>query len=176
MRAAEAGCKSWRGKTLFAGLRAARKVPFLICNTTPSVVQSIIQRQLSDTLLYVNLPYHTSVAIARTETYCPARVIANAPPSEPVSIDIMGDAEVKTSAWRLVEVGRVVLFTTGPYKNKLATIVEIIDHKRVRFDRDPEDWRHGRFCSRMNRFFSMVQPPSQRPLSHATPLLSPLFL
>ncbi|GAB7342017.1 hypothetical protein MBLNU457_g0306t1 [Dothideomycetes sp. NU457] len=46
----------------------------------------------------------------------------------------MGDAEVKTSAWRLVEVGRVVLFTTGPYKNKLATIVEIIDHKRVLLD------------------------------------------
>ena len=72
------------------------------------------------------------VAIANIERPLSARATANAPPSEPVSIDIMGDAEVKTSQWRLVEVGRVVLFTTGPYVNKLATIVEIIDHKRVR--------------------------------------------
>lgn len=44
----------------------------------------------------------------------------------------MGDAEVKASQWRLVEVGRVVLFAQGPFEGKLATIVEIIDHKRVR--------------------------------------------
>ena len=44
----------------------------------------------------------------------------------------MGDAEVKTSQWRLVEVGRVALFSSGPYAGKLAAIVEIIDHKRVR--------------------------------------------
>ncbi len=43
----------------------------------------------------------------------------------------MGDAEIKASTWRLVEVGRVVLFTGGPFKDRLATIVEIIDHKRV---------------------------------------------
>ncbi|KAF4304514.1 hypothetical protein SLS57_010563 [Botryosphaeria dothidea] len=46
----------------------------------------------------------------------------------------MGDAEVKASQWRLVEVGRVVLFAQGPYEGKLATIVEIIDHKRVLVD------------------------------------------
>ncbi|KAF2135680.1 uncharacterized protein K452DRAFT_293031 [Aplosporella prunicola CBS 121167] len=46
----------------------------------------------------------------------------------------MGDAEVKTSAWRLVEVGRVVLFATGEYEGRLAAIVEIIDHKRVLVD------------------------------------------
>ncbi|KAL1639551.1 hypothetical protein SLS58_007855 [Diplodia intermedia] len=46
----------------------------------------------------------------------------------------MGDAEVKTSQWRLVEVGRVVLFAQGPFEGKLATIVEIIDHKRVLVD------------------------------------------
>ncbi|KAI9716801.1 MAG: hypothetical protein M1812_005141 [Candelaria pacifica] len=46
----------------------------------------------------------------------------------------MGDAEIKASQWRLVEVGRVVLFTGGPFKDRLATIVEIIDHKRVLVD------------------------------------------
>ena len=44
----------------------------------------------------------------------------------------MGDADITTSQWRLVEVGRVVLFSQGPYQGRLATIVEIIDHKRVR--------------------------------------------
>lgn len=43
----------------------------------------------------------------------------------------MGDAEIKTSSWRLVEVGRIVLIHGGPSDGKLATIVEIIDHKRV---------------------------------------------
>ncbi|KAF2722228.1 NAC-domain-containing protein [Polychaeton citri CBS 116435] len=46
----------------------------------------------------------------------------------------MGEATVKASTWRLVEVGRVVLFSEGPYTGKLATIVEIIDHKRVLVD------------------------------------------
>lgn len=47
----------------------------------------------------------------------------------------MGEAEidVKASQWRMVEVGRVVLFNNGPHTGRLATIVEIIDHKRVRF-------------------------------------------
>jgi large subunit ribosomal protein L14e len=44
----------------------------------------------------------------------------------------MGDAEIKASSWRLVEVGRVVLIHGGPSDGKLAAIVEIIDHKRVR--------------------------------------------
>jgi large subunit ribosomal protein L14e len=44
----------------------------------------------------------------------------------------MGDASITTSAWRLVEVGRVVLFNEGVYEGRLAAIVEIIDHKRVR--------------------------------------------
>lgn len=39
--------------------------------------------------------------------------------------------EIKTTSWKLVEVGRVVLIRSGPYTGKLATIVEIIDHKRV---------------------------------------------
>ncbi|RKF71492.1 60S ribosomal protein L14-B [Golovinomyces cichoracearum] len=43
----------------------------------------------------------------------------------------MGDAVIKASAWRLVEVGRVVLIQGGVSDGKLATIVEIIDHKRI---------------------------------------------
>ncbi|KAI9831497.1 MAG: hypothetical protein M1826_003387 [Phylliscum demangeonii] len=46
----------------------------------------------------------------------------------------MGDAEISTSTWKLVEVGRVVLFIHGPHEGKLATIVEIIDHKRALVD------------------------------------------
>ncbi|MCJ1364521.1 hypothetical protein MMC16_003632 [Acarospora aff. strigata] len=46
----------------------------------------------------------------------------------------MADIDIKASQWRLVEVGRVVLFVMGPYTGKLATIVEIIDHKRVLVD------------------------------------------
>lgn len=44
----------------------------------------------------------------------------------------MGDAEIKASTWRLVEVGRIVLIQGGPSDGKLAAVVEIIDHKRVR--------------------------------------------
>ncbi|CAG8977223.1 hypothetical protein HYALB_00007919 [Hymenoscyphus albidus] len=46
----------------------------------------------------------------------------------------MGDAEIKTSTWRLVEVGRICLIHGGPSDGKLATIVEIIDHKRALID------------------------------------------
>lgn len=42
------------------------------------------------------------------------------------------EIEIKASQWRLVEVGRVVLFTHSQYTGRLAVIVEIIDHKRVR--------------------------------------------
>ena len=41
-------------------------------------------------------------------------------------------AEISASNWKNVEVGRVVLLQEGPYAGRLATIVEIIDHKRVR--------------------------------------------
>ena len=44
----------------------------------------------------------------------------------------MSKIEVKVTDWKLVELGRVVLFQSGPYVNRLAAIVEIIDHKRVR--------------------------------------------
>ncbi|KAL8788508.1 MAG: hypothetical protein Q9195_007247 [Heterodermia aff. obscurata] len=46
----------------------------------------------------------------------------------------MAEVDITASKWRLVEVGRVVLFTHGKYKDRLATIVEIIDHKRALVD------------------------------------------
>jgi large subunit ribosomal protein L14e len=49
----------------------------------------------------------------------------------------MAQIDLKSSSWKLVEVGRVVLIRRGPYTGKLATIVEIIDHKRVRLTRIP---------------------------------------
>jgi large subunit ribosomal protein L14e len=41
------------------------------------------------------------------------------------------ETTVKAANWRFVEVGRVVLVSKGPSAGKLATIVEIVDHKRV---------------------------------------------
>ncbi|EEU46952.1 hypothetical protein NCS52_00359400 [Fusarium sp. LHS14.1] len=47
----------------------------------------------------------------------------------------MGDAVIEGSNWRLVEVGRVVVINGDhPFAGRLATIVEIIDHKRVLVD------------------------------------------
>ncbi|KAL1987118.1 hypothetical protein VTN96DRAFT_4724 [Rasamsonia emersonii] len=46
----------------------------------------------------------------------------------------MANIDIKTTSWKLVEVGRVVLIRRGPYTGKLAVIVEIIDHKRVLVD------------------------------------------
>jgi large subunit ribosomal protein L14e len=40
---------------------------------------------------------------------------------------------------RFVEVGRVVLVNDGPSAGKLATIVEIIDHNRVRCNEAPSE-------------------------------------
>lgn len=41
-------------------------------------------------------------------------------------------AEVTASNWRSVEVGRVAFFSKGPFQGRVAAIVQIIDHKRVR--------------------------------------------
>lgn len=47
----------------------------------------------------------------------------------------MGDAVIEGSSWRLVEVGRVVVINGDhPDAGRLGAIVEIVDHKRVRFD------------------------------------------
>ncbi|MCJ1293188.1 GAL4 enhancer protein [Xylographa carneopallida] len=51
----------------------------------------------------------------------------------------MAEIDVKATQWRLVEVGRVVLFNNGPYTGRLATIVEIIDHKRALVDGPSND-------------------------------------
>lgn len=57
--------------------------------------------------------------------------------SSPQTVE-MSQVDVKASSWKLVEVGRVVLFNSGPFSGRLATIVEIIDHKRVRL-RSPDN-------------------------------------
>lgn len=44
----------------------------------------------------------------------------------------MGDINIVATEWRTVEVGRIVLIQEGPDAGRLAAIVEIIDHKRVR--------------------------------------------
>ncbi|ROV94155.1 hypothetical protein VSDG_05693 [Cytospora chrysosperma] len=51
----------------------------------------------------------------------------------------MGDATISAPKWRLVEVGRVVLIQEGPDAGRLATIVEIIDHKRALVDGPASD-------------------------------------
>jgi len=52
----------------------------------------------------------------------------------------MGDADITASRWRMVEVGRVVLFSKPSlYAGKIAVIVEIIDHKRILVEGPSED-------------------------------------
>lgn len=46
--------------------------------------------------------------------------------------DTMGESSVVAPSWRQVEVGRVIHFGSGPYAGRIAAIVQIIDHKRVR--------------------------------------------
>lgn len=51
-------------------------------------------------------------------------------------------SKIQSPKWRQVELGRVVLFESGVNAGKLATIVEIIDHKHVLVD-GPKVPRHG---------------------------------
>ncbi|EHA46376.1 hypothetical protein MCOR27_004646 [Pyricularia oryzae] len=51
----------------------------------------------------------------------------------------MGDISIVAAQWPQVEVGRVLLINDGPNAGKLATIVEIIDHKRVLVDGPSSD-------------------------------------
>lgn len=54
-------------------------------------------------------------------------------PYTTTTIDKMGgQVDVTASQWRLVEVGRIVLHVSGPFKGRTSAVVEIIDHKRVR--------------------------------------------
>lgn len=50
----------------------------------------------------------------------------------------MGDISIVATEWRTVQVGRVVVLQSGAQAGRLAAIVEIVDHKRVRL-RFPED-------------------------------------
>lgn len=45
----------------------------------------------------------------------------------------MGDINITSPEWRLIQVGRVVILQDGPQAGRLAAIVEVIDHKRVRY-------------------------------------------
>lgn len=45
----------------------------------------------------------------------------------------MSEIDITLAQWKLVEVGRLVLIRRGPYTGKLAAIVEIVDHRRVRY-------------------------------------------
>lgn len=77
------------------------------------------------------------------------------------------EIEIKASQWRLVEVGRVVLFTHGQYTGRLAVIVEIIDHKRVRLSTRtslPLTWPDIQ-----NRRWSMDHPRKKTHLSLVNP-------
>ncbi|CBF71131.1 hypothetical protein AN6629.2 [Aspergillus nidulans FGSC A4] len=67
----------------------------------------------------------------------------------------MADIDVKIAQWKLVEVGRVVLIRRGPFTGKLATIVEIVDHKRVLVDGPSTEE-------------AKIVPRHVLPLSHAT--------
>ncbi|KAL4927509.1 60S ribosomal protein eL14 [Aspergillus undulatus] len=67
----------------------------------------------------------------------------------------MADIDVKLAQWKLVEVGRVVLIRRGPFIGKLATIVEIVDHKRVLVDGPSTEEEK-------------IVPRHVLPLSHAT--------
>ncbi|KAJ9287332.1 hypothetical protein DTO021C3_5023 [Paecilomyces variotii] len=66
------------------------------------------------------------------------RLFDQQPPLRQSGVDdqafAMAEIDIKVSSWKLVEVGRVVLIRSGPYTGKLATIVEIVDHRRVLVD------------------------------------------
>lgn len=63
----------------------------------------------------------------------------------------MAEVDVKASSWKTVQVGRVALFMRGIYAGRLATIIEIVDHKRVRTSN-----RSNRKAADHDRFLLMV--------------------
>ena len=88
----------------------------------------------------------------------------------------MADIDVKASKWKFVEVGRLVTFNDGPYKGRLAAIVEIIDHKRVcasaSTSRDLADW-HQVLVDGPSKTLTPV-PRHASPLSHC--ILAPIVI
>ena len=69
----------------------------------------------------------------------------------------MGDAEITASSWKLVEVGRVILLSAGSYSGRLAVIVEIIDHKRVRHHYEPKPFHPSQHALFLPFFFLFPQ-------------------
>lgn len=67
----------------------------------------------------------------------------------------MAEISITASQWRQVEVGRVVLFTHDKFVNRLATIVEIIDHKRVRVESASLD------STELTEYQALVDGPSK---------------
>ncbi|CAN8100354.1 unnamed protein product [Discula destructiva] len=51
----------------------------------------------------------------------------------------MGDINITSPEWRLIQVGRVVILQSGPDTGRLAAIVEVIDHKRALVDGPSSD-------------------------------------
>lgn len=49
----------------------------------------------------------------------------------------MGDISIVATEWRTVQVGRIVVLQSGAEAGRLAAIVEIVDHKRVRSQINP---------------------------------------
>ena len=84
----------------------------------------------------------------------------------------MGDAEITASSWKLVEVGRVALFSAGPYAGKLAAIVQIIDHKRVRpqLSQVSKEWPKKQARNGQENGTSNSHNPSHRSSSMAPPI------
>lgn len=79
----------------------------------------------------------------------------------------MADIDVKASLWRLVEVGRIVLFLNGPYTGRRGAIVEIIDHKRVRLKAE-KPLLHWSYWLIVQKDFSRWALISQRCFPSAT--------
>lgn len=83
------------------------------------------QRQFS------NIRQHLNTAPSRFPNSCSLLILEINYLTPHIRSFKMGDADITASNWRLTEVGRVVLVNQGEYSGRLATIVEIIDHKRV---------------------------------------------
>ncbi len=117
-----------------------KKMQFSDCSFTYSSLGVPLAHDTEPTNIYRN---SVNRQIFRTIRTSSNRTTCNRPPrtnncrnsklisASSSAIAMAAGIEVNASQWRLVEVGRVVLFTHGKYLGRLAVIVEIIDHKRV---------------------------------------------
>lgn len=129
-RASHASAKPRRNRTCAFDEIAARR-------TSRTQASDLRRQLLTSPTQPGTVPPSSAPAIQHLENFRP-----NFANPDPTTIDKMGDVDVTASQWRLVEVGRVVLFVSGPYAGKLAAIAEIVDHKRVRLHRErhPEEF------------------------------------